>query len=136
MKYIRILKANSLADKALDLIVKPVKELGKAIDFTEGEWFNEGEIAILSLPKEDFDTRENMSTDKIDEGKQKIIDSIDGQEVEITHIDKTVQGEPSGIGAVTSKPTYVTIKFKDGNEWKEIPTTWLAKKDEKKEEEK
>lgn len=117
--------------KAFDLSdLSPIKFINKHLDFTEGEWFEEGEKVILNTPMHDADFRKNMTTGEIDPETVKLFKELNGQEVEIIKIDKTESGEAVGP-AKYAKPTYVTIRFKDGQEWKEVPTLWLSKKEEK-----
>lgn len=117
--------------KAFDLSdLNPIKFINKTLDFTEGEWFEKGEKVILDTPIQDADFRKNMTTDEIDPEAVKLFNELNGQEVEIVRIDKTERGESIGLAAV-AKPTYVTIRFEDGQEWKEVPTLWLEKKDGK-----
>ncbi|MCM1260693.1 MAG: hypothetical protein NC222_07050 [Staphylococcus sp.] len=118
--------------KSFDLSdLNPIKFINKTLDFTEGEWFEKGEKVILNTPIQDADFRKNMTTGEIDPEAVKLFKELNGQEVEIVRIDKTESGENVGLASNT-KPTYVTIKFEDGQEWKEVPTLWLKKKEEKK----
>lgn len=115
--------------KALNLSdFNPIKQINKLTDFTEGEWFNVGDKAKINLDKSDFDLRKNTTTGEIDKSAENYIDSLNGQIVEVISIDETEGGTPVAT-AQFRKPTFVTIKFEDGQEWKEIPVTWLSKKD-------
>lgn len=117
--------------KALNLSdFNPIKQINKLTDFTEGEWFNVGDKAKFNLDKSNFDLRKNTTTGEIDKSAEKYIDSLNGQIVEIISIDETEGGSPVAT-AQFRKPTFVTVKFKNGQEWKKIPVTWLSKKDVK-----
>lgn len=111
--------------------LSPLKWLNKTIDFTPDiPWFEKGEKVILNFPMQDADFRKNMTTGEIDPEAVKLFNELNGQEVEIVNIDKTERGEFIGLAAA-AKPTYVTIRFEDGQEWKETPVTWLEKKEGK-----